>query len=187
MHQPLDGARRDGLWDIVTVVGFGLGKGLGVELVVALRFVVAAVALLIASDQPWPSAWTIAGLVLTYAVLTEIRLQLGTGLIGLDVSAAVSYLGGRLDVRDGRIAVVGMSMGGEEAVAAIGADPRIRAIVAETYGDDVAEAVRIQYGGSMKPENAADLLSEDDIDGGLIGGASLTVEDFAAILAAAKR
>ena len=61
----------------------------------------------------------------------------------------------------------------------------IRAIVAETYGDDVAEAVRIQYGGSMKPENAADLLSEDDIDGGLIGGASLTVEDFAAILAAA--
>jgi triosephosphate isomerase len=37
----------------------------------------------------------------------------------------------------------------------------------------------------MKPENAADLLSEDDIDGGLIGGASLTVEDFAAILAAA--
>ncbi len=53
-----------------------------VELVVALLFVVAAVALLIASDQPWPSAWTIAGLVLTYAVLTEIRLQLGTGLIG---------------------------------------------------------------------------------------------------------
>jgi serine phosphatase RsbU (regulator of sigma subunit) len=53
-----------------------------VELVSALLFVVAALALLIASDDPWPSAWTIAGLVLTYAVLTEIRLQLGTGLIG---------------------------------------------------------------------------------------------------------
>ena len=53
------------------------------------------------------------------------------------------------------------------------------------HGDEVAEAVRIQYGGSVKAENAADLFSEDDIDGGLIGGASLVVEDFAAILAAA--
>jgi triosephosphate isomerase len=45
--------------------------------------------------------------------------------------------------------------------------------------------VRIQYGGSVKPDNAADLFAEEDIDGGLIGGASLTVEDFSAILAAA--
>jgi triosephosphate isomerase len=61
----------------------------------------------------------------------------------------------------------------------------IREIIAELYDDDVAEAVRIQYGGSVKPDNAADLFSEDDIDGGLIGGASLAVDDFAAILAAA--
>jgi triosephosphate isomerase len=45
--------------------------------------------------------------------------------------------------------------------------------------------VRIQYGGSMKPQNAAELLAQPDIDGGLIGGASLVVDDFVAIAAAA--
>ncbi|HET7170063.1 MAG TPA: triose-phosphate isomerase [Gaiellales bacterium] len=65
------------------------------------------------------------------------------------------------------------------------AHAEIRAILAELYGDEAAEAVRIQYGGSVKPDNAAGLFSEDEIDGGLIGGASLTVEDFSAILAAA--
>ena len=65
------------------------------------------------------------------------------------------------------------------------AHAEIRAIVAGLHGEDVAEAVRIQYGGSVKPANAADLFAEEDIDGGLIGGASLTVEDFSAILAAA--
>jgi len=65
------------------------------------------------------------------------------------------------------------------------AHAEIRAIVAGLHGEDVAEAVRIQYGGSVKPDNAADLFAEEDIDGGLIGGASLTVEDFSAILAAA--
>lgn len=53
-----------------------------VERIAALLFVVVAVLLLIASDEPWPSAWTVIGLVLTYAVLTEIRLPLGTALIG---------------------------------------------------------------------------------------------------------
>jgi triosephosphate isomerase (TIM) len=48
-----------------------------------------------------------------------------------------------------------------------------------------ASALRIQYGGSMKPENASELLSQPDIDGGLIGGASLVVDDFVAILSAA--
>jgi triosephosphate isomerase len=47
------------------------------------------------------------------------------------------------------------------------------------------DQVRIQYGGSMKPENAADLLAQPDIDGGLIGGASLDAGQFAAIVAAA--
>jgi triosephosphate isomerase len=66
------------------------------------------------------------------------------------------------------------------------AHAEIRALLAGLYDDEVAEAVRIQYGGSVKPENAADLFAEDDIDGGLIGGASLEVDDFAAILAAAS-
>ena len=65
------------------------------------------------------------------------------------------------------------------------AHAEIRAIVAGLYDEEVAEAVRIQYGGSVKPDNAADLFAQDDIDGGLIGGASLEVDDFAAILAAA--
>lgn len=61
----------------------------------------------------------------------------------------------------------------------------VRAAVCAAYNDQVAEGVRIQYGGSMKPDNARDLLSRENIDGGLIGGASLKAADFAAIIAAA--
>lgn len=62
----------------------------------------------------------------------------------------------------------------------------IRGIVAEMYGSDVAEAVRIQYGGSVKPDNAAELLHMPNIDGALVGGASLKASDFAAIVRAAR-
>jgi len=62
----------------------------------------------------------------------------------------------------------------------------IRNYLKFAYCDDVAQAVRIQYGGSCKPANAAELFSQTDIDGGLIGGASLKPDDFAAILNAAK-
>ena len=48
----------------------------------------------------------------------------------------------------------------------------------------VAEAIRVQYGGSMKPANAAELLGQQDIDGGLIGGAALKAEDFTGIVKA---
>jgi triosephosphate isomerase len=61
----------------------------------------------------------------------------------------------------------------------------IRGLIAELYGASVAEAVRIQYGGSMKPENAAGLLKQPDVDGGLIGGASLKVDAFLGIIRAA--
>ncbi len=61
----------------------------------------------------------------------------------------------------------------------------IRATVAALYDSETAAAVRIQYGGSMKPDNAAELLAKPNIDGGLIGGASLKAADFAAIIAAA--
>ncbi len=56
-----------------------------------------------------------------------------------------------------------------------------------SYDSALAERTRILYGGSMKPENAAALLAQPDVDGGLIGGASLKAEDFAAIYAAAAR
>jgi triosephosphate isomerase len=53
------------------------------------------------------------------------------------------------------------------------------------YNDDIANAVRIQYGGSCKPSNANELFAQPDIDGGLIGGAALKPDDFLAILQAA--
>jgi triosephosphate isomerase len=58
----------------------------------------------------------------------------------------------------------------------------IRGVVRELYGDSVAEALRIQYGGSVKPDNMADYMSRPDIDGGLVGGASLKVDDFARLI-----
>jgi len=58
----------------------------------------------------------------------------------------------------------------------------IRKVVGQLFGPAAAAGVRIQYGGSMKPDNAKELLSQPDIDGGLIGGASLKATDFAAIV-----
>ena len=62
----------------------------------------------------------------------------------------------------------------------------IRKVVAGLYNNDVAEALTIQYGGSMNDANAAELLSKLDVDGGLIGGASLVPEKFAKIVDAAQ-
>ena len=59
---------------------------------------------------------------------------------------------------------------------------KIREKIAQIYGQNVAERVIIQYGGSMKPENAKELLEMSDIDGGLIGGASLKAETFEKIV-----
>ncbi len=63
----------------------------------------------------------------------------------------------------------------------------IRALIRKLYGARVARAVSILYGGSMNEKNAAELLSKPDIDGGLIGGASLVPEKFAAIINAANQ
>ena len=62
----------------------------------------------------------------------------------------------------------------------------VRAAIAEMYGADVAETVTVQYGGSMNDKNAAELLSKVNVDGGLIGGASLKAEDFSVIVKAAS-
>lgn len=58
----------------------------------------------------------------------------------------------------------------------------IRGMISEQYGDDVADNMSILYGGSCKPSNAKELFSQDDIDGGLIGGASLVANDFVEII-----
>jgi triosephosphate isomerase len=58
----------------------------------------------------------------------------------------------------------------------------VREVVAQVAGADAASTVRIQYGGSVKPTNAAELMSQPDIDGALVGGASLEADDFARIV-----
>jgi triosephosphate isomerase len=58
----------------------------------------------------------------------------------------------------------------------------IRSILEQLYGDSTAKKIRIQYGGSMNDANAKDLVSQSDIDGGLIGGAALVPENFAGIV-----
>ncbi len=58
----------------------------------------------------------------------------------------------------------------------------VRQLITTLYDDDTAQTVRIQYGGSVKPENAGDLLTQPDIDGALVGGASLKVDSFNGII-----
>ena len=62
----------------------------------------------------------------------------------------------------------------------------VRAAIAEMYGAEVAETVTVQYGGSMNDGNAKELLGKVNVDGGLIGGASLVAKKFAAIVDAAN-
>jgi triosephosphate isomerase len=62
----------------------------------------------------------------------------------------------------------------------------IREWMSENYSADIAEKTRIQYGGSVKPGNAKELMDQPDIDGALVGGASLKADDFAAIIKAAQ-
>lgn len=63
----------------------------------------------------------------------------------------------------------------------------IRCLLAGLIGEDASEKVRILYGGSMKPENADDLLAQRNIDGGLIGGAALKANSFAALVESAAK
>lgn len=63
----------------------------------------------------------------------------------------------------------------------------VREAVAEAYGEELAETVTVQYGGSMNAKNADELLAKVNVDGGLIGGASLKAADFSVIVAAASK
>jgi len=74
----------------------------------------------------------------------------------------------------------GVAASGQDATRIIGGV--VRATLADLYGDDVAQAVRIQYGGSVKAANCAEFMAEQDIDGALVGGASLNAAEFAAIV-----
>lgn len=79
----------------------------------------------------------------------------------------------------------GKNASGEIANKIIGGT--IRATLAELYGKPIADTVRIQYGGSVKPSNMAEYMSQPDIDGALVGGASLKVEDFKQLVESAAR
>ncbi len=63
----------------------------------------------------------------------------------------------------------------------------VRATVARLYDQAIADAIRVQYGGSVNPGNAAELMAQPNIDGGLVGGASLKAADFVAIVRAAAK
>ncbi|MAO65951.1 MAG: triose-phosphate isomerase [Balneola sp.] len=62
----------------------------------------------------------------------------------------------------------------------------IRTVLADIYSEEIAEQINILYGGSMKPGNAEELLSQPDVDGGLIGGASLDADSFSEIITIAE-
>jgi triosephosphate isomerase (TIM) len=73
---------------------------------------------------------------------------------------------------------------GETATAADAQDmcAHVRAVLGRLYGEETAAGVRVQYGGSVKPGNVRELMSQPDIDGALVGGASLNSDDFALIV-----
>jgi len=107
---------------------------------------------------------------------TLLRYQTAAALSGLtaeEVSGLVIAYEPVWAIGTGRTAT---SAQAQEAIA------MIRDQVALIWGKDAADAVRIQYGGSMKPNNATELMAQEDIDGGLIGGASLVANDFSAIV-----
>jgi triosephosphate isomerase len=62
----------------------------------------------------------------------------------------------------------------------------IRQVIAQKYGSEIANSVSILYGGSVKASNAAEIFGKPDVDGGLVGGASLVASEFAAIISALK-
>jgi triosephosphate isomerase len=110
---------------------------------------------------------------------SRLRTQLETALAPLDASRVL-----QVTVAYEPVWAIGT---GKTATPAIAQEAHafIRRLLAERYDDDTAASVRILYGGSVKPDNAGDLLDQPDIDGALVGGASLDPDGFAAIARAA--
>ena len=79
----------------------------------------------------------------------------------------------------------GKAASGAGANAIIGLT--IRGALSDLFGEHVAQSVRVQYGGSVTPSNITEFMQQPDIDGALVGGASLKVDDFVAIVAAARK
>jgi triosephosphate isomerase (TIM) len=107
---------------------------------------------------------------------TKVRRQVEAGLDGL----SRDQVGGMVIAYEPIWAIgTGRTASADDAqtVCAL-----VRAVVAERSGAEAAASVRVQYGGSVKPANAAELMAQPDIDGALVGGASLDADDFARIV-----
>jgi len=113
----------------------------------------------------------------TEAVLSR---QLQAGLEAVDVESTE-----RLVVAYEPVWAIGTGLTAT-TLQAESAHAHLRNQLAVRYNPEVAEATRILYGGSVKPDNAADLMSQPNVDGALVGGASLSVESFLAIIEAAS-
>ena len=109
-----------------------------------------------------------------------VRSQISGSLAGLDAGEAASIV-----IAYEPVWAIGTGKtASPEQAEEVHAD--IRSQLSEMFGSEVGEQIRLQYGGSVKPGNAAELLAKPNIDGALVGGASLKADDFAAIIAAAK-
>ena len=106
----------------------------------------------------------------------KVRGQLHAGLEGLDAARV-----GAMVIAYEPIWAIGT---GKTATAddAQTMSALIRGVVGEAFGEEAAGAVRIQYGGSVKPSNTGELMAQEDIDGALVGGGSLDPDDFARIV-----
>jgi len=111
-----------------------------------------------------------------------VHRQVKLGLAGIDLSAA-----GAIVIAYEPVWAIGTG----KAATALGANAVvadvIRPALAELFGTAIAQSIRVLYGGSVKADNAAEFFGQPDIDGALVGGASLKVVDFIAIAQAAVK
>ncbi len=114
--------------------------------------------------------------------LEVVDAQLAGGLAGIDAAVAKE----RLVIAYEPVWAIGTGRTATPAQAQE-VHAHIRKRLGERFGADTASAIRIQYGGSVKASNAEALMAEADIDGALVGGASLEAADFVAIVKAARR
>jgi triosephosphate isomerase len=109
--------------------------------------------------------------------------------VGSQIRAALEGLtagqAGRLVIAYEPIWAIGTGKAAEPAAVNSIIGLNIRGVVAEMFGEETAQAVRIQYGGSVNPGNVAGFLVQPNIDGALVGGASLKAESFLALVRAA--
>ena len=105
----------------------------------------------------------------------------------LALQGVPSESAGKLVVAYEPVWAIGTGLAAEPAGANAVIRDHIRGPLAAAYGEAIAQQVRVQYGGSVKPENAADFFTQTEIDGALVGGASLKAADFIGIVRAAAR